>query len=75
MVVLIALMYDPYPIHVHEAALRHQMVQNERRTTRKVPNTFLEGEVLRTHLRFRERERVGLTCCALNCLMSNMETN
>ena len=42
-VVLIALMYDPYTIHVHEAALRHQMAQNEHITTRRVSSTFREG--------------------------------
>ena len=35
------MMYDPYAKHVHEAALRHQVAQNERRTTRKVPTTFV----------------------------------
>ena len=36
-------MCDPYAIHVHEAALRHQMPQSERRTTRKVPNAFVRA--------------------------------
>ena len=50
------MMYDPYAKHVHEAALRHQVAKNERRTTRKVPTTFVR-EVPRSHLR-SERGRV-----------------